>query len=187
MITARTSHALRLTSRSDRYFQVVVDTNLLLRPVSSEQLGWQLDVLNHAFNPINITFDLAGSETTAVSQWKGGCKHHMEMERMWLKLHKGSYADLNVYFLSKILCVRTSEEYYETAFGEMLGRYVHNFPTGLHASYLGAYFDAVNILYDTVPGGFAYRYNKGMTLVHEVGHWLGREYYIFASSTFTNV
>jgi hypothetical protein len=184
MSTARTSRTFGLTSRSDRYFHVITNSiGLQNGQLSSDQLIRQLNVLNNAFNPINITFNLAGSNTFAPLHWYGGCGNDDEMERLWYKLHKGTYADLNVYSVPNILCVRTSGFFHRTQSWSISG-YVHDFPTDVSPGALKESYDGVTISADTVPGGSLYRSNKGMTLVHEVGHWLGRAYPTFCSMTF---
>lgn len=72
------------------------------------------------------------------------------------ELRRGSYADLNLYFL--------------TSLNDVLG-YCY-FPVA-SPSDSDVTQDGCSILASTVPGGTAEGYNLGRTATHEVGHWLG--------------
>ncbi|MCJ1280471.1 hypothetical protein MMC21_008299, partial [Puttea exsequens] len=75
-------------------------------------------------------------------------------------LRKGTYVDLNVYFLSDLG-------------GGLLG--VCNFPSSAGATRTSTTFkeDGCDVLADSIPGGSATNYNQGGSAAHEVGHWFG--------------
>ena len=73
-------------------------------------------------------------------------------------LRKGTYASLNVYFLSDLG-------------GGLLG--ICNFPTNAPPGSSAFNQDGCDVLADSLPGGSATSYNLGGTAAHEVGHWHG--------------
>jgi hypothetical protein len=146
--------------------------------ISSDHLVQQLNVLNNAFNPHNITFNLAGYDTTTPKHWGGGC-HDKEMKFLWNRLRNGTYADLNVYFVPNIFCVETSQGLVPVH-DIGVGGYVYDFPEDVEPRTPVETYDSVNVLADTVPGGNIDKFNEGDNLVHEVGHWLGREHCVLA-------
>jgi hypothetical protein len=146
--------------------------------ISSDHLVQQLNVLTNAFNPHNITFNLVGYDTTTPKHWGGGC-HDKEMKFLWNRLRNGTYADLNVSFVPNIFCVETSQGLVPVH-DIGVGGYVYDFPEDVEPRTSAETYDSVNVLADTVPGGNIDRFNEGDNLVHEVGHWLGREYCVLA-------
>ncbi|KAK1574777.1 extracellular metalloprotease [Colletotrichum navitas] len=120
--------------------------------LSQATLDKQLDVLNEAYAPHDIQFAQAGADWTINSNWASD-RAELTMKR---SLRKGTYADLNVYFVP----------------GTPYLGYAY-FPTTVTTGSSAFYYDGVVILSDSVPGGSLSQYNLGHTATHEVGHWLG--------------
>ncbi|KAK0672412.1 hypothetical protein QBC41DRAFT_217106 [Cercophora samala] len=115
----------------------------------------QFSVLQQAFAPYGISFTLAGTDKTVNANWADDSKgYEMTMKRA---LRKGTYKDLNLYFLQKM--------------GGNLG-YCY-FPTTASPGSTAYIRDGCTILYSTAPGGSSTNYNLGHTATHEVGHWMG--------------
>jgi hypothetical protein len=149
----------------DRYFHVVAESNRLEDGyVPKRQIERQLDVLNGAYNPHKINFKLAGAQRAIVPRWANNCKE-LEMKQY---LQKGTSTDLNGYILPKITCVRQKEQKDDETLGAAttIPGYEPTSPS-IRAR------DAVHVRADTLPGGAQTRFDLGMTLVHEVGHWFG--------------
>lgn len=108
--------------------------------------------MNTAFAPHGISFTLAGTDWTVNSNWANDGSE-ITMKR---SLRKGTYADLNLYFVYSM---------------DYLG-YCY-FPTSTSGSDTNFYYDGCTILSSTVPGGSETNYNLGLTAVHEIGHWFG--------------
>jgi hypothetical protein len=136
--------------------------------VTANSLKRQLDVLNKAYKPHNIHFIQVGVDSWIKPKWAGNCEE-MEMKD---KLRNGNYAEMDVYIFPRIRCVR-SMDYGE--YSEVLGS-VSELPLDVEVGSFEFNRDGVHIRADTMPGGANTQYNEGMTLVHEVGHWLGCEY-----------
>jgi hypothetical protein len=119
-------------------------------------------MLNDAYKPHNIKFEFTDHEKTVKPKWSGNC-NELEMK---MSLRKGTYADLNVYFLSSINCLGGVE------FGSGVLGYAE-WPADDISGTQQEIMDSVLVRADTVPGGRA-PFDEGKTLVHEVGHWLGR-------------
>ncbi|KAH7401284.1 metalloprotease [Pyrenochaeta sp. MPI-SDFR-AT-0127] len=115
-------------------------------------LDRQLAVLNTAFAPHDISFVQAGVDWTVNSQYAND-QAELAMKRA---LRKGTYADLNVYFVP-------GTQYLGYAY----------FPQAVTSGSTAFYRDGVVIRSSTVPGGSQAKYNLGHTATHEIGHWLG--------------
>ncbi|EJP61723.1 metalloprotease-like protein [Beauveria bassiana ARSEF 2860] len=119
-----------------------------------DTLKKQLDVLNTHFQPANFSFIVQDIEwvsnkrLTSFSYPQGASYYH-----------KGDKSSLNIYFVKHI----------SDQVGLILGG---ESPT---PDLLKQYplQDGVRIAAGTVPGGSFEFYNKGLTVVHEVGHWIG--------------
>ncbi|KFY91169.1 hypothetical protein V500_04796 [Pseudogymnoascus sp. VKM F-4518 (FW-2643)] len=110
----------------------------------------QTQVLNNAFGFIGISFRLAGVDRTIHPAWSNG-DNERDMKNA---LRKGDATTLNIYLVSK------------------LGGKTGDTPPPWDYQSNPA-MDGCSILHTTMPGGSNPSYNKGITLVHEVGHWLG--------------
>lgn len=109
--------------------------------------------MNERFAPYGFTFTQAGSDWTVNSGWARD-NSELTMKR---SLRKGTYADLNVYFLPDM--------------GSTLG-YAY-LPKSVSSGSSDFYYDGMTIASGTVPGGALTGFNLGLTAVHEAGHWLG--------------
>ncbi|KAG6364313.1 hypothetical protein INS49_005913 [Diaporthe citri] len=111
------------------------------------EISNQLSAMNTAFAPHGISFVNAGTDWTVNSNWANdGSETTMKRS-----LRKGTYADLNLYFVYSM---------------DSLG-YCY-FPASTSGSDSTFY-----ILSSTVPGGSETNYNLGLTAVHEIGHYFG--------------
>lgn len=115
-------------------------------------LDKQLSVLNSAYAPHGISFTQGGVEWTVNSNYAND-KAELAMKKA---LRKGTYRDLNVYFVP-------GTEYLGYAY----------FPKAVASGSNDFYLDGVVIRSSTVPGGSEVPYDLGHTATHEIGHWLG--------------
>jgi len=121
-----------------------------------------IQVLNNAFTS-HFSFNLINTTFTDNSSWFDYRSKETEMKSA---LREGGCDALNIYATS--------------GYG-ILG--VANFPNSCGSSsdpYVG---DGVVIHYASVPDGSFANFNKGYTLIHEVGHWLGL-YHTFQDGCF---
>jgi hypothetical protein len=132
------------------YFHII--TNGAAGQVSDSRIQEQLKVLNDRFAPFGFTFVLQGIDRTNNANWYSTFTES-NMQQMGQALRKGGKSTLNVYVLIP---------------GNLLG-IVGLFPW----EGAGSPMDGVWLLNESMPGGAAVPYNLGITLVHEVGHWLG--------------
>jgi len=138
----------------DLYFHVVsAGTAVSQGNVPDSQLAQQLIVLNNAFAPHGIHFNLRGTDRTINASWA------IDGDEIAMKraLRKGGYSALNLYF--------------QQAVGGNLG--YCTLPTTVRSGSTAFIRDGCSILYSTTPGGSTPRYNLGQTSTHEVGHWFG--------------
>src|SRR5690606_38846720 len=113
----------------------------------------QLAVLNDAYAPAGVSFQLAGYQDVNNDAWyttSGGSSE----TAMKSELRQGSADDLNMYF--------------NNMGGGLLGW--ATFPSSYASN---PSYDGVVVLYSSLPGGSADPYNEGDTATHEVGHWMG--------------
>jgi hypothetical protein len=142
------------TIEVDLYFHVVASsTSLSGGYVPESQLTAQLNVMNEAYAPHSIHFNLISTDYTINSGWAVD-GNELAMKRA---LRKGDYSALNLYFQREI--------------GGNFG-YCY-YPTTASSGSTAFYRDGCSILYSTVPGGSETGYNLGHTVTHEVGHWFG--------------
>jgi hypothetical protein len=136
--------------------------------LTDDTLEHQLAVLNEVFKPHNISFKSAGIDLVVRPKWADNCKE----EAMNTSLRKGTYADLNVYSHPEILCAHGWPLHWP---GEIFDS-TADYPSK-DASSGEMLLDGGHIRADVIAGRHHRYYNQGMTLVHEVRHWLGGTYH----------
>lgn len=158
----------RQANTQSSYFHVVTRSNRSQDGyITDVQISRQLDVLNSAYSPHSIIFKWAGADRVIKPEWADNCKE-LDMKQT---LQRGNYADMNVYFFPHIRCINRVRFLSD----DLLG-YVTAIPSAKKNDRMTKATDAVHIRADTLPGGTGVPFNMGMTMVHEVGHWLGCEY-----------
>jgi hypothetical protein len=91
-----------------RYFHVVAEDATEVGGMRShDQIVEQFDVLKRAFNKHNINFKHAGTTQTVNPDWAENCAE-LEMKE---PLHRGTYADLNVYLHPRLRCAEKGSTY----------------------------------------------------------------------------
>ena len=124
---------------------------------TSAQITRQLEVLNQSFVGV-ATFTLLSIQTVTRNSWFSVRVRSAGDREMRRSLRVGGAGVLNVFLHEPFLRNR----------GDLLG----------YASFPSEYerdpqYDGVSVSYRSLPGGSLTLYNRGRTLVHEVGHWLG--------------
>ncbi|CAH0051493.1 unnamed protein product [Clonostachys solani] len=125
--------------------------------LTSEQLDKQKAVMNDVFADHSIQFNFLDTTYTENEDWA----HGIMMQDMSIALRKGSYKDLNIFFL-------------QSMGGQVTGQCsfplnLTDFPDPGRMKSL----DGCMVVSSTIPGGSHPTYNGGLTAVHEVGHWFG--------------
>lgn len=134
------------------YYHVVATSNSASGGyLTQAQLTAQTDVLNDAYAAHGVSFTQAGVDWTVNSNWAND-RAEITMKRA---LRKGTYADMNVYFIK-------SSSYLGYAY----------YPVDITPGNSDFYYDGVVLVSSSVPGGTA-PYDLGHTLTHEAGHWFG--------------
>jgi hypothetical protein len=134
------------------YYHVVATSNSASGGyLTQAQLDAQTDVLNDAYADQGVAFTQAGVDWTVNSNWAND-RAEITMKRA---LRKGTYADMNVYFIK-------SSQYLGYAY----------YPVSITPGNDDFYYDGVVLVSSSVPGGEA-PYDLGHTLTHEAGHWFG--------------
>jgi len=121
--------------------------------LSQKDIDESIQVLNEAYKPY-FTFKLVHTMKYEYNLWFTTRHGEVAEKEMKNALREGSSETLNIYSnrpAKKVLGWATFPIVYAKDPKE----------------------DGVVISYSTVPGGSELGYNEGMTLVHEVGHWLG--------------
>ena len=109
------------------------------------------------FGVHGITFKLIETLYYYDDDWATGA-YELEMKTA---ARQGTYADLNVYYLSDL---------FETS-GGWLG--FCNFPGSVSTDSSIMIEDGCVVASGTLPGGSLAPYNEGVTSTHEIGHWFG--------------
>ncbi|KAI4189972.1 MAG: hypothetical protein L6R41_001080 [Letrouitia leprolyta] len=168
------------------HFVVTADTAALYPPEKRDQLATaQLQALNTAYAPANITFSPSAPPTFTVNTTWATNQDDLAMKTA---LRAGAYSSLNIYFQSNL---SPPGEYDPNSFllGYCLlptsasrisclssaGHNASNTNGCTSTSYAPTDFvkDGCNVLAATMPGGPLQMYNEGKTAVHEIGHWFG--------------
>ncbi|HVK66833.1 MAG TPA: zinc metalloprotease [Polyangium sp.] len=129
-------------------------TGLSNGDIPQSQIDSQISVLNAAYAPWGVSFNLVSVDRTTNSSWYTAGPGTSAETSMKTALRQGSADDLNVYS--------------SNPGGGLLGW--ATFPSS-YTSYPKD--DGVVLLFSSVPGGTASPYNLGDTGTHEVGHWMG--------------
>lgn len=155
------------------YFHVVTSRSKA-NTTSEATLQKQLSVMNDAYSNSGFSFDLADIDYTANDEWAEidvTSSDDSVMMAMKSSLRKGTYSELNVYFI-------------EAMANGILG--MCEFPTKeIDTSDPSSYdFDGCLCALGTLPGSteFPNKFDQGMTTVHEVGHWFGL-FHVFQGSS----
>jgi hypothetical protein len=142
------------------YFHIVTATDDTSKALITDSMpADQLTTLNTAYKPAGFEFRLVGTTYNANDSWATGTDPSLQAT-----LRQGEYGVLNIYFLTNMT-------------GSILGQC--SMPTNVGSAPAPPQIapDGCIISAATMPGapaGFALEgYDLGMTLVHEVGHWLG--------------
>ena len=133
--------------------------------VTAKQIDAQIRVLNLSFSGFyggaksGFTFELAGVTRTDNSTWYNARAGGDAERDMKSALHRGGFETLNVY-------------------SNLAGGYLgYAYLPGLPDSRM--YIDGIVLNWESMPGtstAFAGRYDLGLTLVHEAGHWVNLEH-----------
>ncbi|KAK5988634.1 Extracellular metalloprotease [Cladobotryum mycophilum] len=138
------------------YFHIVAtSTSASGGYLTDTDINNQVKVMNDNYAPAGISFTLKGVDRTVNSAWATDSAE----VAMKTALRKGTYSDLNIYFLKSLNPSGTLGYCY--------------FPTNASKGSQDFIIDGCTILYSTVPGGPSAPYNQGKTVTHEVGHWFG--------------
>ena len=181
-------HVVTTSAKASRYSQSQINEQVSPRHPSLASTSFthtpQISVMNDAYAPLNVAFNLIDTDFTVNSAWAAsgsGSSAELAMKRA---LHQGSYADLNLYFLSDLgggllgFCYfpGTSPPYLFIHISQPLTPHLESSPSSTDLILDGC----VNLA-DSLPGGSATNYDEGATATHETGHWFGL-YHVFQGS-----
>jgi hypothetical protein len=142
----------------DAVFHIVA-TAAKKSTITNDMPSAQLDALNQAYKPHDISFNLINVTWTTNDAWAVGDKP--ADDAMKKALRQGSYDTLNLYFQTDLS-------------GGVLGRCTLPSSMGQNKPDPTVYYnDGCNINANTMPKGAMNGYNAGKTAVHETGHWMG--------------
>jgi hypothetical protein len=137
----------------------VVSTTAKKSTITNDMPSAQLDALNEAYKPYDISFNLINVSWTTNDAWAAGDKP--ADDEMKKALRQGTYNTLNLYFQTDLI-------------GGVLGRCTLPSSMGQNKPDPTVYYnDGCNINANTMPNGAMNGYNAGKTAVHETGHWMG--------------
>jgi len=139
------------------HFHIIMTSNTTSGgTVPDSQVADQISVLNDAYAPTGVKFELVNTTRTMYTAWF----RHRFLDEMKQTLRSADASELNVFTIGP-----DPQGYvYPIAFSTMPHQLSR--PGGLA-------LDGVIIGQMQLPGGTDTLNNKGKHLVHEVGHWLG--------------
>ena len=121
------------------------------------QIHEQISVLNRDFNETGLSFELLDIVRTPNANWFDFVGEQNKRDReMKTALRRGDVTTLNIYTVGF------------THDSELLG--YATFPVNSTVYFID---DGIVLNYRTLPNGTYNNFNKGRTLTHEVGHWVG--------------
>ena len=140
------------------YFHVITRT-ASAGSITPAMAQAQIDAMNAAYLPSNISFQLLGTSFTVNDAW--AVASGADMAAAKASLRRGTYNTLNLYFHTDLA-------------GSILGTCTLPSDIGPGTPAPSSYVsDGCNVQANTMPGGTVLGYNSGKTAVHETGHWLG--------------
>ncbi|KJZ72300.1 hypothetical protein HIM_08341 [Hirsutella minnesotensis 3608] len=144
------------------FAHIVVAKEIDKKFLNNETIQAQMRVLDETFAPSNTRFKLIDLDQTVDETWALGRFQSKEERAMKQKLRKGTYDDLNIYFMS----IANDENGNETG-----GWCRVPDDTNIADTVL---LDGCTVNSRVVLGGQDTTFNNmGKTLTHEVGHWMG--------------
>ncbi|KAJ3575852.1 hypothetical protein NP233_g824 [Leucocoprinus birnbaumii] len=148
------------TLYADLHFHVVYENKTLEGGyIPEQQIKDQIDVLNADYGLTGIRWKHTNTTRTKNSEWFNRVAPWNDHENnMKSSLRAGGPGSLNVY----------SVGFRDGGAAGLLG--YSTFPWDYTNK---AFLDGVVVLYSSLPEGTLAPYNKGRTLTHEIGHWLG--------------
>ncbi|KAF9452929.1 metalloprotease [Macrolepiota fuliginosa MF-IS2] len=159
-LEAKTSAGYTQTIYIDLHFHVIYEnTTLEGGHIPDQQIKDQIDVLNTDYGLTGLRWRHVNTTRTQNPEWFVQVGPDSEPEKNMKSILKaGEASALNVYSVG-----------FRSGVGEGLLGY-STFPWDYSSK---STLDGVVILYSSLPGGTLAPYNKGRTLTHEIGHWLG--------------
>lgn len=106
---------------------------------------------------MGVSYSLLGTDFTVNNNWAAAGQSSSAERQMKSALKRGSYGQLDLYFLSDLG-------------GGLLG--FCYFPVASPSSSQRVLDGCINLA-ASLPGAEATNYDMGLTAVHEVGHWFG--------------
>jgi len=148
------------TAAIDVYFHVVYANETAEGGwIEDEQITQQLEGMNKDYNITGLSFKLVNVSRIENADWFNRLAPETDEETEMKTAHRyGGPGALNVWTVG-----------FKEGDGEGLLGYA-TFPSDYEAA---PHMDGVVLLYSTMPGGLNPPYNRGRTLTHEAGHWLG--------------
>ncbi|KID85650.1 metalloprotease MEP1 [Metarhizium guizhouense ARSEF 977] len=125
--------------------------------VSDDIVRRQMDVLNQGLSGTGFSVTLRGVDRTVNAAWAND-RNEVAMKR---ELRKGSYKDLNLYYLNA------------PQGSASIGGYCYFPVQGARPGSESFIRDGCVMQFGSMPGGSLGSNNLGKVTVHEVGHWFG--------------
>jgi len=143
------------------YFHVIsANETLEGGDIPDSQITDQINVLNNDYASSDVSFTLVETTRTVNATWFESLNPKSAEETAAKDLLRvGGPETLNIFTVGGITADNGDE---------LLG--YATFPDSYESA---PERDGVVMLYSTVPGGTSEPYNRGRTLTHEVGHWVG--------------
>jgi hypothetical protein len=127
-----------------------------INSISDQQWQSQFATINQAYKGSGFAYRLIGLTKTVNGTWAVGDNRAY----MQSTLRRGSYATINLYFLTDLG-------------GGIIGQCSMPYYIGVNPTASNYAADGCVIHAGTMPGGTFTDYNQGKTAVHEIGHWMG--------------
>ncbi|KAL8699686.1 MAG: hypothetical protein Q9224_001305 [Gallowayella concinna] len=164
----------------ETYFHFVVaeDTAADYTPELRTNLATaQINALSTAYAPMGISFNLHPASFNINSTWATNA----DETTMKTALRQGNYSALNIYFQSNLSSpgLQSDPNNFLLGYCELPTQMTRTTCSSQGScntkSTQPLYYksDGCNVVLATMPGGGMQMYDKGMTAVHEVGHWFG--------------